>query len=45
MVERIRDAVGWGVATGITLAVAGTALKGMKRMVGVKRRRIKKRRR
>lgn len=30
MTESIKDAVGWGVATGITLGVAGTAMGGLR---------------
>jgi hypothetical protein len=45
MTEQIRDAVGWGIATGITLGVAGATMKGIKRMTAPRRyyRRKKKR--
>lgn len=38
MTEQIQDAVGWGVATGITLGVAGMAMKGMGNMMRLPRR-------
>jgi len=45
MTEQIRDTVNWGVATGITLGVAGAALKGVKRLTSPPRRRTRPKRR
>lgn len=40
----LQDTINWGIGTGVTLGVAGMALKGMSRLSSQARRRRRKKR-